>query len=762
MIIIELVTNTDLESGTIFEHSFIATILHNIPCPVLVTKNSRVCGANTAAVRLFKAPGVESMNGKDLPGLSPTRQPDGSDSADEYRKILTRITSGKNFRFEWQFKREDQSVFNAKVTIRPSDPQLGEYLIITLVDNNEESSAIRDIISLAEDMKHGKLGSRLRTDGYHGDLGKMMVGINSMLDDILIPFRDMSKVLVQISKGNIKARIDQPFEGEHERIRGAVHAVADVIVQLDAEILRITAAARAGKVTERGNPELFQGAYAGIITEMNEMLDTIINPIRAGYRVLKKIRGGDLSERVEIDCIGDHAKLKDAINDLHTWFSSLIVYVTKISNGDMTASIEKASENDQIYGPLVKMRDNIRSVISDVNALVQAGTNGQLTFRADPSHHEGDFRSIVDGINKTLDSVTIPVNEAMRVSENYALYDFTQGVNPALRMEGDWIEFKEALDQVGCNINDAVTIINHQIETLNNVVGQTHASINDVSQGTTVLSDIAQVVSMNAEGGKDGIAQILSAMEDLAVNVSNVSARADEVSTLANNTNSLSERGTTLAKGAETGMDEITISTSQVVSLVREIMEEMKKINKITKVISDIASQTNLLALNAAIEAARAGEAGRGFAVVAAEVKALAQESRQSAENITGMIDTLQKKTELASVTMDKSAESVKTGGIALKDTLVVFNEIIGSISVINTRMDEVARSAEQQAAVVQEITASINEVNDMVLNTSKQAISAAAASEQASAATDQLSEQSQEVFNVAVTLSEEMKKFKV
>jgi len=188
----------------------------------------------------------------------------------------------------------------------------------------------------------------------------------------------------------------------------------------------------------------------------------------------------------------------------------------------------------------------------------------------------------------------------------------------------------------------------------------------------------------------------------------------------------------------------------------------MKKINKITKVISDIASQTNLLALNAAIEAARAGEAGRGFAVVAAEVKALAQESRQSAENITGMIDTLQKKTELASVTMDKSAESVKTGGMALKDTLVVFNEIIGSISVINTRMDEVARSAEQQAAVVQEITASINEVNDMVLNTSKQAISAAAASEQASAATDQLSEQSQEVFNVAVTLSEEMKKFKV
>lgn len=653
-------------------------------------------------------------------------------------------------------------MFNAKVTIRPSDRELGDYLIITLVDNNEESSAIKDIIALAEEMKHGKLRSRLKTEGYHGDLGKMMMGINSMLDDILIPFRDMSKVLVQISNGNINARIDQSFEGEHARIREAVHAVADGIVQLRAEILRLTAAARSGKVTERGRPELFQGAYAETINEINEMLDTIVNPIRAGYRVLKRIRGGDLSERVEIECIGDHAKLKDAINDLHTWFSSLIIYVTKISEGDMTASIEKASDNDQIYGPLVKMRDNIRSVISDVNGLVQAGTKGQLTFRADPSKHEGDFRSIVEGINKTLDSVIMPVNEAMRVSENFALYDFSQGVNPALNMEGDWNEFKEALDQVGSNINDAVTIINKQIEILNSVVKQTHASINDVSQGTASLSDIAQVVSMNAEGGRDGIAQILSAMEDLAVNVSNVSARADEVSTLANNANTLSEKGTQLAKGAERGMDEITGSTTQVVSIVHEIMEEMKQISKITKVISDIASQTNLLALNAAIEAARAGEAGRGFAVVASEVKSLAQESRQSAENITGMIETLQKKTELASMTMDKSAESVQTGGVALKDTLIVFNEIIGSISVISTRMDEVARSAEQQAAVVEEITASINEVNDMVLNTSKQAMSAAAASEQASAATDQLSEQSQEVFNVAASLSSEMKKFKV
>jgi methyl-accepting chemotaxis protein len=328
-------------------------------------------------------------------------------------------------------------------------------------------------------------------------------------------------------------------------------------------------------------------------------------------------------------------------------------------------------------------------------------------------------------------------------------------------MEGDWTDFKKALDQVGANVSQAVMVINKQVQSLNSVVDQMHGSISDVSQGSNALADIAQAVSQNAEQGKDGITQILKAMEDLAVNVTAVSGKADEVNRLAINSSVLSAKGTDLAQGAETGMDEITQSTEQVVELFHEIMEEMKKINKITKVISDIASQTNLLALNAAIEAARAGEAGRGFAVVASEVKSLALESRQSAENITGMIENLQKKTELASTTMDQSAISVKNGGQALSETLKVFNEIIGAISTISERMDEVARAAEQQAAAVEEITASINEVNDMVLDTSKEAMAAAAASEEAAAATDQLSNQSELVYSVANQLNQEMQKFK-
>ena len=75
---------------------------------------------------------------------------------------------------------------------------------------------------------------------------------------------------------------------------------------------------------------------------------------------------------------------------------------------------------------------------------------------------------------------------------------------------------------------------------------------------------------------------------------------------------------------------------------LRELVESVGQISGFMGVITSIADQTNLLALNAAIEAARAGEAGRGFAVVAEEVRKLAEDSGQAANNVKGLITTLQ------------------------------------------------------------------------------------------------------------------------
>jgi len=408
------------------------------------------------------------------------------------------------------------------------------------------------------------------------------------------------------------------------------------------------------------------------------------------------------------------------------------------------------------------LAESINNLVRDAERLSNAAIEGKLDIRADASRHQGDFRKVVEGVNSTLDSVIIPVHEALRVSKEYANYKFNVRVDPSLNVAGDWIEFKEALNNIGIQVSAAVGLINRHLADLSSNAEEAAASIEEVSVGAQQVAKNAGGVSVNAEMGNDGISQVLRAMEDLTVTVGEVSQRAEHVSTSATQANQFSKIGIDLARKSETSMVGISESANEVDVIVQDINHQMDEIGKIVRLISDIASQTNLLALNAAIEAARAGEAGRGFAVVAAEVKSLAQDSRQSAENIADMISTLQGKAKSATIAMEKSGETVKEGSKSLAETLEAFDKIARSIEDITRNSMDVASASEEQAASVQEITASVNEVSSLVINTAKEAGDAAAATEEASASIEKIGKVVTNVSDIVETISQEMAKFVV
>ena len=66
----------------------------------------------------------------------------------------------------------------------------------------------------------------------------------------------------------------------------------------------------------------------------------------------------------------------------------------------------------------------------------------------------------------------------------------------------------------------------------------------------------------------------------------------------------------------------------------RRLLDQTRQVSDVVETVRDLAVQSHVLSLNASIEAARAGEAGKGFGVVAAEVRALAEQSGQSAGRI--------------------------------------------------------------------------------------------------------------------------------
>ena len=455
------------------------------------------------------------------------------------------------------------------------------------------------------------------------------------------------------------------------------------------------------------------------------------------------------------------------------------VYVTSLSSnlgmlatGNLGFDLTIATPNENtreahanfsgINNNLADVQGALTHMIADANTLAKAAVEGKLKTRADASRHLGDFRKIIEGFNDTLDSVMGPVNEAMRMANEFAKCNFSTRVDDTLHMDGDFIKFKEALNNTGIEVSKAVDLINRQIMDLASSAQEANASIEEVASGAEHIARNAQGVSENAERGNEGISQVLRAMEDLNQTVTDVALKAERVSHLTENANNLSVKGTELAAQAERGMVSITNSSNEVDKIIVDIKAEMDKIGKIVGLISDLANQTNLLALNAAIEAARAGEAGRGFAVVATEVKSLAQESRASAQNIAEMIGTLQKKSMAAGEAVASSNREVKTGSEALSQTLRSFNDIVRAIEDISKNVVEVASLSEEQAATVEEVTASVNEVGQMVHGTAKGAMDAAAAAEEASASIDQITKVVGSVNQIVDSVSREMSKFKI
>lgn len=124
----------------------------------------------------------------------------------------------------------------------------------------------------------------------------------------------------------------------------------------------------------------------------------------------------------------------------------------------------------------------------------------------------------------------------------------------------------------------------------------------------------------------------------------------------------ISETNSEIMTQALNSMNAISKSNDESIQYVNELGEKSKSIFAIIEVINSIAAQTNLLALNASIEAARAGEMGKGFSVVADEIRQLAEQSKEAADNIGKTVLDVMKQVENTVSSMNTNSRLTKEG----------------------------------------------------------------------------------------------------
>ncbi|MEZ7172348.1 methyl-accepting chemotaxis protein [Sporosarcina sp. OR05] len=278
------------------------------------------------------------------------------------------------------------------------------------------------------------------------------------------------------------------------------------------------------------------------------------------------------------------------------------------------------------------------------------------------------------------------------------------------------------------------TILNRIHEVSNTVLAHSEEltqSSNEVKAGSNQIAMTMQELATGTETQATSTSNLVSIMDTFAAKVTETNENGIAVQKYSTDVIHMTTDGAEKMASSATQMAKINQLVQESVQKVEGLDVQSQEITKLVTVINDIAAQTNLLALNAAIEAARAGEHGRGFAVVADEVRSLAEQVSHSVTDISSIVDRIQGETRSVSSGLAEGYKEVEQGTEQIKSTEETFNqirtavsemdaniksvghnlnEIVGSTTVINTTIDEIAAVSEESAAGVEQTSASVQQ----------------------------------------------------
>ncbi|PGR81369.1 methyl-accepting chemotaxis protein [Bacillus cereus] len=301
--------------------------------------------------------------------------------------------------------------------------------------------------------------------------------------------------------------------------------------------------------------------------------------------------------------------------------------------------------------------------------------------------------------------------------------------------------------------------------TTQEVIFTMEGVLQDTNRASSISNEVVQTVlevKTKIEGQVTSIQESSSSMEEITTGVQTVAESSAVVAEVAVTTTERINIGSEVINHSILQMNSVHDVVEETSKVINKLVTRTQQIDTALAAITNIAEQTNLLALNAAIEAARAGENGKGFAVVAAEVRDLAEQSKESAKEVNHLIKSIQKDTQDTVNVMQKGQQKAVEGKEAAYKANQTFLSIMRDIDKITGQIQEVSAATEEMSAGTEEVNASLSLVSETATDVKKETLQTVNSIQSQAVSIEQISIQSNKMKEKVEELTELVSKFNI
>jgi len=362
----------------------------------------------------------------------------------------------------------------------------------------------------------GKLDVRADTARYPGYNGKMIAGINQLLDAVVMPVEVAAERVARMAAGDLPPRIDQEFQGRFGELRQNVNRLIDMVLQRNGDLKLLITAATEGRLEVRADAGKYDGKNGQLIRGINAMLDAIAEPVRRAEAVIDQLARGETPPPITEPWKGEFDALRQNLN---------------------------------------RCTVSISDLVEQVGVAMGAGQLGRLQQRTDPSRCQGAYADVLKGVNGMFDAMAAPVVEAVEVLGRYADRDLTP------RMAGDYGGEYQRLREVVNATGDALDAALHQVVS----------AVEQMTAASAQIASSSQAVASGASTQAASLGETSTSLASVAEMSKRTSEHARQADVLTRAAQTAAEQGEG-AVGQMTGaMAKIRASAEGTSQIIRDI-----------------------------------------------------------------------------------------------------------------------------------------------------------------------------------------------